>query len=58
MQEQHYISANTIAMPQPSCFYPGTSSRYARSTRHLIAIEHRRTNHANTVIDTDTGQYL
>ena len=29
-----------------------------RATWHLIAIEHRRTNHTNTVIDTDTGQYL
>ena len=57
-QEPHYISANTSAMAQPPRFSPGTGSRYARSARHLIATEHRRTNHANTVIDTDTGQTL
>ena len=45
-------------MSQPPSFSPGTGSLYARATRHLIAPEHRRTNHANTVIDTDTGQSL
>ena len=45
-------------MAQPPSFSPGTGSRYARATRHLIATEHCRTNHVNTVIDTDTGQSL
>ena len=45
-------------MAQPPRFSPGTGSRYAQATQHLIATEHCRTNHANTVIDTDTGQYL
>ena len=45
-------------MTQPPRFFPGTGSRYARSTRNLIATEHRRTNHANTAIDTNTGQSL
>ena len=60
-QELHYISANTSAMAQPPRFSPGTGSRYAQATRHtrnLIATGHRRTNHANAVIDTNTRQYL
>ena len=57
-KEPYYISANTSAMAQPPRFSPGTGSRYAQATRHLIATEHCRTNHANTVIDTDTGQSL
>ena len=57
-QEPHYISANTSAMAQIPRFSPGTGSRYAQSTLHLIATEHCRTNHANTVINTDTGQSL
>ena len=57
-QEPHYIAANTSAMAQPPRFSPGTGSCYARATRHLIATEHRLTNHANTVIDTNTVQSL
>ena len=57
-QEPHYIASNTSVMAHPPRFSPGTGSRYARATRHLIATEHRRTNHANTVIDTDTGRSL
>ena len=45
-------------MAQPPRFSPSTGSRYARATRHLIATEHRRKNHANTAIDTDTDQSL
>ena len=54
----HYIAANTSAMAQPPRFSPRTGSHYAQSTQHLIATEHRHTNHAKTVIDTDTGEYL
>ena len=57
-QEPHYIAANTSTMTQPPRFSPGTGSRYTRATWHLIATEHRRTNHVSTVIDTDTGQSL
>ena len=57
-QDPHYIAANTSAMAQPSRFPTSTGSRYARATRHLVATEHPRTNHTNTVIDTDTGQSL
>ena len=57
-QEPHYIAANTSAMAQPPRFYPGTGSCYARATRHLIATEHRHKNHANTMINTNTGQSL
>ena len=52
------MADNTSAMAQPPRFSPGTGSCYARATRNLIATEHRRTNHTNTVIDTDTGQSL
>ena len=45
-------------MAQTPRFSTGTGSCYARATRHLIATEHRRKNHSNTVIDTDTGQSL
>ena len=45
-------------MAQPPRFPPGTGSRYAQSTRHLNATENRHTNHANTVINTNTGQSL
>ena len=45
-------------MAQPPRFSPVTGSRYAQATLRLIATEHRRTNHVNTVIDTDTGQSL
>ena len=45
-------------MAQPPRFSPGTVSCYAQATRHHIVTEHRRTNHANTVIGTDTGQSL
>ena len=57
-QEPHYIAANTSVMAQPPRFSPGTGSHYARASRHLIATKHRRTNHSNTVIDTDTEQSL
>ena len=39
-------------------FSTSTGSHYARATRHLIATEHRSTNHNDTMIDTDTGQFL
>ena len=54
------ITLHTTSAPWPShpVFSPGTGSCYAQATRHLIATEHRHTNHANTVIDTDTGQSL
>ena len=45
-------------MAQPPRFSPGTGYRYARATWHLITTEHRRTNHTNTVIDTETGQSI
>ena len=45
-------------MTHPPRFSPGTGSCYAQSTRHLIATKHRHINHANTVINTDTGQSL
>ena len=45
-------------MAQPPHFSPGTGSRYEQATRHLITTELRCTNHANTVIDMDTGQSL
>ena len=45
-------------MSQPPRFSPGTGSRYAQATRHLIANEYRRTNHSNTVINTDNDQSL
>ena len=45
-------------MAHPPHFSPGTGSCYAQSTRHLIATEHRHTNRAKNVIDTDTGQSL
>ena len=57
-QDPYNIAANTSVMYQPPRFSPGTGSCYARATRHLIATEHRRTNHANAVIDTDTGLSL
>ena len=55
-QEPHQIAANTSAIVQT--YSPGVSYRFSRATRNLIAIEHRRTNHTNTMIDTVTGQYL
>ena len=58
VKELHYVAANTSAMAQPPSFSPGTGSRYAQATRHLIATENRHKNHVNTVIDTDTGQSL
>ena len=45
-------------MAQPPRFYPVTGSRYARATRHPIATEHCRKNHANTVIDTGNVESL
>ena len=45
-------------MAHPPRFSPGTGSRYAQATQHLIATEHCRTNQAKTVIDTNTGQSL
>ena len=57
-KEPYYIAANTSAIAQPPRLSPGAGSRFARATRHLIATKHRRTNHANTVIDTVTGQSL
>ena len=57
-QEPHYIVANTSAIARPPQFSPGAGSRFVRATRHFIATEYRRTNHANTVIDTVTGQSL
>ena len=58
MQELHYIAAHTSAMAQPPRFSPGTGSRYVQATQHLIATEHCRSNHTNTVSDTNTGQSL
>ena len=57
-QEPHYIATNTSAIAQPPRFLSSAGSCFVRATRHLIATEHRRTNHANTVIDTFTGQSL
>ena len=57
-QEPHYIAANTSAMAKPPRFSPGTGSRYAQATQHLIATEHCRTNYANTVIEMNTGESL
>ena len=57
-QEPHYMAANTSSMAQSPRFSPGTGSRYAQATQHLIATEHFRTNHANTMIDTNTGHSL
>ena len=57
-QEPHYIADNNSAMSQPPCFSPGAGSRYAQATRHLIATNIHHTNHANTMIDKDTGQSL
>ena len=57
-QELHYIAANISTMAQPPHFSSGTGSCYARSIWHIITNDHRRTNHSNTVIDTDTGHYL
>ena len=57
-QDPYYIEYNTSAISQPPRFSPGAVSCFARATWHLIAIEHRRSNHANTMIDTVTGQSL
>ena len=45
-------------MAQPPRFSPGTGSQYAQATQKLIATEHCHRNHANTVIDMNTGQSL
>ena len=55
-QEPHHIAANTSFIAQP--YSTGVIFHFARATRHLIANEHQHTNHANTVINTVTGQYL
>ena len=57
-QEPHYIADHTSAMAHPPRFSPGTGPRYSQATWHIIATEHRHKNHANTVIGTDTVQYI